>query len=107
LSCCRNSQEGAYVYPVVPTEFSNWKAEQVAWQKAAVLFDQSHDRSPSRPLGREVIRTQYRFQIQGPNASKVIEKLNGGPIAAASIQWPAGPYQGYRVIDAISHRGQR
>ena len=34
----RNSQEGAYVYPVVPTEFSNWKAEQVAWQKAAVLF---------------------------------------------------------------------
>ena len=24
----RNSQEGAYVYPVVPTEFSNWKAEQ-------------------------------------------------------------------------------
>src|ERR1700722_16879123 len=37
-----NSQEGAYVYPVVPTEFSNWKAEQGAWQKAAVLFDQSH-----------------------------------------------------------------
>jgi vanillate/3-O-methylgallate O-demethylase len=28
-----------------------------------------------------VTRTQYRFQIQGPNASKVIEKLNGGPIA--------------------------
>src|ERR1700691_4859010 len=163
----RNSQEGAYVYPVVPTEFSNWKAEQVAWQKAAVLFDQSHhmanlyikgpdalklisyigfntfknfptnmakqlvpvtydgyvigdgilfhleedvyefvgrvpsvnwiqfhaetgdwdvelvrdDRSPSRPLGKAVTRTQYRFQIQGPNASAVIEKLNGGPIA--------------------------
>ena len=163
----RNSQEGAYVYPVVPTEFSNWKAEQVAWQKAAVLFDQSHhmanlyikgpdalklisyigfntfknfptnmakqlvpvtydgyvigdgilfhleedvyefvgrvpsvnwiqfhaetghwnvelvrdDRSPSRPLGKAVTRTQYRFQIQGPNASQVIEKLNGGPIA--------------------------
>jgi len=163
----RNSQEGAYVYPVVPTEFSNWKAEQVAWQKAAVLFDQSHhmanlyikgpdalklisyigfntfknfptnmakqlvpvtydgyvigdgilfhleedvyefvgrapsvnwiqfhaetgdwnvelvrdDRSPSRPLGKAVTRTQYRFQIQGPNAAQVIEKLNGGPIA--------------------------
>ena len=39
------------------------------------------DRSPSRPLGKAVTRTQYRFQIQGPNASKVIEKLNGGPIA--------------------------
>jgi len=163
----RNSQEGAYVYPVVPTEFSNWKAEQVAWATTAVLFDQSHhmanlyikgpdalklishlgintfknfplnmakqfvpvtydghvigdgilfhleeneyefvgrvptvnwvqfhaetgdwdvelvrdDRSPSRPMGQAVTRTQYRFQIQGPNASKVIEKLNGGPIA--------------------------
>jgi vanillate/3-O-methylgallate O-demethylase len=163
----RNSQEGAYVYPVVPTEFSNWKAEQNAWAKTAVLFDQSHhmanlyikgpdalklisyigfntfknfptnmakqlvpvtydgyvigdgilfhleedvyefvgrvpsvnwiqfhaetgdwnvelvrdDRSPSRPMGKAVTRTQYRFQIQGPNASKVIEKLNGGPIA--------------------------
>src|SRR6202789_602775 len=163
----RNSQEGAYVYPVVPTEFSNWKTEQVAWATTAVLFDQSHhmanlyikgpdalklisylgintfknfplnmakqfvpvtydgyvigdgilfhleedvyefvgrvpsvnwiqfhaetgdwdvelvrdDRSPSRPLGKAVTRTQYRFQIQGPNASKVIEKLNGGPIA--------------------------
>ena len=161
----RNSQEGAYVYPVVPTEFSNWKAEQVAWANTAVLFDQSHhmanlyikgpdalklisylgintfknfplnmakqfvpvtydgyvigdgilfhleeneyefvgrvptvnwvvfhaetgdwnvelvrdDRSPSRPMGKAVTRTQYRFQIQGPNAKHVIEKLNGGP----------------------------
>jgi vanillate/3-O-methylgallate O-demethylase len=25
-------------------------------------------------------RTNYRFQIQGPNAWKVIEKLNGGPV---------------------------
>src|SRR3984957_393992 len=163
----RNSQEGAYVYPVVPTEFSNWKTEQVAWATTAVLFDQTHhmanlyikgpdalklisylgintfkssplnmakqfvpvtydgyvigdgilfhleeneyefvgrvptvnwvqfhvqtgdwdvelvrdDRSPSRPMGQAVIRTQYRFQIQGPNAAQVIEKLNGGPIA--------------------------
>jgi vanillate/3-O-methylgallate O-demethylase len=37
------------------------------------------DRSPSYPLGRPVTRTLYRFQIQGPNASQVIEKLNGGP----------------------------
>src|SRR5580698_8050147 len=163
----RNSQEGAYVYPVVPTEFSNWKTEQVAWATTAVLFDQTHhmanlyikgpdalklisylgintfknfplnmakqfvpvtydgyvigdgilfhleeneyefvgrvptvnwvqfhvetgdwdvelvrdDRSPSRPMGQAVTRTQYRFQIQGPNAAQVIEKLNGGPIA--------------------------
>ena len=38
----RNSQIGAYVYPVVPTEFSNWRSEQQAWRESAVLFDQSH-----------------------------------------------------------------
>jgi vanillate/3-O-methylgallate O-demethylase len=38
----RNSQIGAYVYPVVPSEFSNWRDEQAAWAKSAVLFDQSH-----------------------------------------------------------------
>src|ERR1700729_2915573 len=38
------------------------------------------DRSPSRPGGKPVVRTHYRFQIQGPNAQQVIEKLNGGPI---------------------------
>ena len=27
----RNSQIGAYVYPVVPGEFSNWRDEQAAW----------------------------------------------------------------------------
>jgi vanillate/3-O-methylgallate O-demethylase len=37
------------------------------------------DRSPSRPMGKPVTRIDYRFQIQGPNAEKVIEKLNGGP----------------------------
>jgi hypothetical protein len=38
----RNSQMGAYVYPVVPSEFSNWRDEQRAWRDSAVLFDQSH-----------------------------------------------------------------
>jgi len=38
------------------------------------------DRSPSRPGGKPVIRKRYRYQIQGPNAKQVIEKLNGGPI---------------------------
>jgi vanillate/3-O-methylgallate O-demethylase len=161
----RSSQEGAYVYPVVATEFSNWQHEQHAWTQTCVLYDQSHhmanlylkgpdalkllshlginsfanfplnrakqfvpcsydgyvigdgilfhleeneyewvgrvpvvnwfqfhvetgdwdvelvrdDRSPSRPMGKAVTRTQYRFQIQGPNAAQVIEKLNGGP----------------------------
>jgi vanillate/3-O-methylgallate O-demethylase len=38
----RNSKIGAYVYPVVPSEFSNWRDEQKAWRQSAVLFDQSH-----------------------------------------------------------------
>lgn len=38
----RNSQIGAYIYPVVPSEFTNWQREQRAWRSSAVLFDQSH-----------------------------------------------------------------
>jgi vanillate/3-O-methylgallate O-demethylase len=162
----RNSQIGAYIYPVVPAEFSNWRDEQRAWRETAVLYDQSHHmdnlfisgpdalrllsetgvnsfanfpvnrakqfvpvtpaghvigdgilfheaeqeyvyvgrspaanwlifqaetggynveivvdrRSPSRPMGKPVVRRYWRFQIQGPNAWQVIEKLNGGPV---------------------------
>jgi vanillate/3-O-methylgallate O-demethylase len=38
----RNSQLGTYIYPVVPSEFSNWQTEVRAWRETAVLFDQSH-----------------------------------------------------------------
>ena len=161
----RHSQIGAYVYPVVAPEFTNWRDEQRAWRETCVLFDQSHhmvdiyiegpdamkliqylcfnsfkgfevnkakqmiavshegyvigdgilfylaenelvfvgraptanwieyhgttgdfdvvirkdDRSPSFPGGKPVVRECYRYQIQGPNAWNVIEKLNGGP----------------------------
>jgi vanillate/3-O-methylgallate O-demethylase len=162
----RNSQIGAYVYPVVPSEFTNWRDEQRAWANTAVLFDQSHhmaeltvkgpdalklisyttinsfknysinkakqfipctydgyvvgdgilfylaenellfvgraptvnwlqfhaetggfkvdvvrdDRSPSHAYGNKVTRRHYRYQIQGPNATQVLERLNGGPL---------------------------
>ncbi|MFD1212833.1 aminomethyl transferase family protein [Arthrobacter sp. GCM10027362] len=162
----RNSQIGAYIYPVVAPEFTNWRSEQRAWRETAVLFDQSHHmdnlfikgpdalklisetavnsvanfpvnkakqyvptgpsghvigdgilfheaedqyvyvgrapaanwllfhgetggydveivvdrRSPSRPMGRPVSRKYWRFQIQGPNAWQIIEKLNGAPM---------------------------
>src|SRR5215470_14993526 len=162
----RNSQIGAYVYPVVPSEFSNWRSEQQAWRQSAVLFDQTHhmaeitirgpealqlcshstintfknfapgkakqmvptshdgyvigdgilfyldkdellfvgraptvnwlqfqaqtagfkvdvirdDRSPSHPYGKPVSRRHYRYQIQGPTAPQVLEKLHGGPL---------------------------
>ena len=38
----RNSQIGAYVYPVVPPEFTNWRDEQRAWRESVVLYDQTH-----------------------------------------------------------------
>ena len=162
----RNSQVGAYVYPVVAAEFTNWRREQQAWRETAVLFDQSHhmvnlffkgpdalklisdtainsvenfpvgmakqyvpttpagyvigdgilfhldpdefvfvgrapaanwlqyqgetggydveiekdDRSPMRPSGKQVTRKVWRFQVQGPNAWQVLEKVNGGPL---------------------------
>jgi vanillate/3-O-methylgallate O-demethylase len=37
-------------------------------------------RSSSRPYGKPVTRRYWRFQIQGPNAWPIIEKLNGGPV---------------------------
>jgi vanillate/3-O-methylgallate O-demethylase len=162
----RNSQLGAYIYPVVPAEFTNWRREQRAWRETACLYDQSHhmvnlyvrgkdalkvisdtainsvsdfpldrakqyipatpagnvigdgilfhlkeeeflfvgrspaanwlrfnaetggydaeveldDRSPMRPYGNAVTRSLWRFQVQGPNAWQVLEKVNGGPI---------------------------
>ncbi len=166
VTMLRNSPIGAYVYPVVPTEFSNWRTEQIAWRESAVLFDQSHhmaeitikgpdalklcsyttinsfnnftpgkakqmvptsydgyvigdgilfyldkdellfvgraptvnwlqyhaetggfnveiirdDRSTSQPNGKAVVRRNYRYQIQGPKAAQVLQKLNGGPL---------------------------
>ena len=47
----RNSQIGAYVYPVVPYEISNWRDEQKAWRKTAVLYDQTHHMAESRSAG--------------------------------------------------------
>ncbi|HEX6999505.1 MAG TPA: aminomethyl transferase family protein [Gammaproteobacteria bacterium] len=37
-------------------------------------------RSPMNPMGQPVKRKYYRFQIQGPNAWAIIEKLNGAPL---------------------------
>jgi len=58
---------------------SNWLMFAAAWGKWNVRI--RHDpRSPSRPEGERVLREHYRFQIQGPEAPKVFEKMNGGPI---------------------------
>ncbi len=38
----RNRQTGPNAYPGVPAEYSNWRDEQIAWAKTAVLFNQSY-----------------------------------------------------------------
>src|SRR6185437_1216716 len=38
------------------------------------------DRSPSQPRGKPAVRRRYRFEIQGPNAAKLLERVNGGPL---------------------------
>ena len=54
----RNSQIGAYVYPVVAAEFTNWRREQRAWRETAVLYDQTHH--------------MVNLFFEGPDALKLI-----------------------------------
>src|SRR5262249_48851468 len=57
----RNSKMGMYVYPVVASEFTNWRDEQAAWRKSAVLFDQSHHMD--------------EVTVEGPDAAKFLQGL--------------------------------
>ncbi|MGN6467712.1 MAG: aminomethyl transferase family protein, partial [Rhizobiaceae bacterium] len=58
---------------------SNWLMFCAAYGKWNVRLKYD-PRSPSRPEGERVLRTHYRYQIQGPDAPKIFEKMNGGPI---------------------------
>lgn len=51
----RNSQVGPYVFPVAP-EFSNWRDEQEAWRRTAVLFDQSNHMTDLYVQGPDTVR---------------------------------------------------
>ena len=87
----RNSQIGAYVYPVVPTEFNNWRVEQQAWRESAVLFDQSHHMA--------------EITIKGPDALKLcsyttINSFNGFAPGKAKQMVPTS-YDGYVIGDGI------
>jgi vanillate/3-O-methylgallate O-demethylase len=87
----RNSQIGAYVYPVVPGEFSNWRDEQKAWRDTCVLFDQSHH--------------MVDLFLKGPDAVKVcsdtaINTFNNFPVDRAKQYVPVS-YDGYVIGDGI------
>ena len=55
VEMARNSQIGPYVYPGVPSEFSNWMDEQVAWAETSALFDQTHHMTDLYVEGPDVI----------------------------------------------------
>jgi vanillate/3-O-methylgallate O-demethylase len=62
------------------------RAPTMAWvifhaETGGYNVEVAHDpRSPARPGGKPVLRRHYRFQVQGPNAPAILEKLNGAPV---------------------------
>ena len=63
-----------------------------------------HDpRSPSRPEGERVLREHYRFQIQGPDAPKIFEKMNGGPVQDIKFFHVAWINIGSKKVQALRH----
>src|SRR3989304_6338497 len=91
VTMLRNSQIGAYVYPVVPSEFSNWRDEQLAWQRTAVLYDQSHH-----------MVEQY---VEGPDAGHLFSDLGINSFANFPVnrakQFAPCSYDGYVIGDGI------
>src|SRR5215469_13279373 len=87
----RSSQEGAYVYPVVATEFSNWQAEQHAWAQTCVLYDQTHHMA--------------NLYLKGPDALKLLSHLGINSFANFPLnrakQFVPCNYDGYVIGDGI------
>ena len=97
VSLLRNSKIGAYVYPVVPTEFSNWRDEQRAWRETAVLFDQTHHMA--------------EITVRGPDALKLMSMLTINSFAARRRTVHKEPYTKllpslhHETIKSDTHRG--
>ncbi|MCQ1954200.1 aminomethyl transferase family protein [Arthrobacter sp. zg-Y238] len=90
----RNVQVGAYVYPVVAAEFTNWRNEVRAWRESAVLFDQSHHMD--------------NLTISGPGALQLmsdtaINSMKDFPVSRAKQYVPVTPY-GHVIGDGILFR---
>jgi vanillate/3-O-methylgallate O-demethylase len=87
----RNSQIGPYVYPKVPSEFSNWRDEQHAWRDTCCLFDQSHHMTD--------------MYIKGPDALKLLSATGVNSFATFKVdkakQFVACNHDGYVIGDAI------
>jgi vanillate/3-O-methylgallate O-demethylase len=91
VDLARNSQIGPYVYPKVPSEFSNWRDEQHAWRDTCCLFDQSHHMTD--------------LYIKGPDAIKLLSALGINSFEKFQVnkakQFVACNPEGYVIGDAI------
>jgi vanillate/3-O-methylgallate O-demethylase len=87
----RNSQIGAYVYPVVAPEFTNWRDEQRAWAESCVLFDQSHH--------------MVNLFVRGKDALKLLSHLATNSFKNFTVnkakQFAPVTYDGYVIGDGI------
>jgi vanillate/3-O-methylgallate O-demethylase len=87
----RNSPLGPYVYPVVPSEFSNWRDEQRAWRETCVLFNQSYHMAD--------------MWIKGPDAIKLLSATGINSMQNFTVnkakQFVGCNYDGFVIGDAI------
>jgi vanillate/3-O-methylgallate O-demethylase len=87
----RNSQIGAYVYPVVAPEFTNWRDEQRAWAETCVLYDQSHH--------------MVNLFVRGKDALKLLQHLATNSFKNFTVnkakQFAPVTYDGYVIGDGI------
>ncbi len=81
---------------------ANWVRFQQAIGKYKVRL--THDpRSDSRPDGKAIYRTHYRFQIQGPDANKIFEKVHGGAVPDVKFFHVDWINVGSRRVRALRH----
>ena len=76
----RNAPTGPYIFPI-PPEFTNWRDEQEAWFKTAVLFDLSKHMTDIYFEGPDLMRLLERLAVNsfkkfGPNKAKQIVCCN-------------------------------
>ena len=91
VALLRNQQTGPNVYPGVPSEFTNWRDEQQAWQRTCVLFNQSYHMAD--------------LAVQGPDALRLLSDLgvnsfDGFAVDRAKHFVPCSP-DGYVIGDVI------
>ena len=87
----RNSQIGPYAFPVVRSEFTNWRDEQRSWRETCALFDQSHHMTD--------------LYVEGPDALKLFSDLAINTFKNFKVnqakQFVACSHDGFVIGDAI------